>query len=56
MNWEWVVFALGMSLIICGTILGGIYLNYFMKERKKKDEEYKQLKELLKKQQEREKK
>lgn len=45
-----------MSLIICSTILEGIYLNSLKFDRKKKVEEYKQLKELLEKQQEREKK
>lgn len=55
MNWVWVVFSLGIALIISATVLGGIYLRFYIKDRKRKDEEYKQLKELLEKQQEREK-
>ena len=54
MTWQCVVFILGMTLIICSTILGGIHLLFLYLERRKKNKEYKQLNEILQKMAERE--
>ena len=54
MTWEWVVFALGLALILCCTVLGGINMIFLKLDRKKKDKEYKQLNEILQKMAERE--
>ena len=47
MSWQCVVLILGLTMILCCAILGGLHLLFLFLERRKKSGEYKQLKKLL---------
>lgn len=47
MTWEIVVLVLGVFAIVGFTILGWLHLRFLRADRKKKDEEYKKLLEIL---------
>ncbi len=47
MTLQRVVLVLGLTLIVSGAILCGIYLGFLRSDRKKKDKVYSELKDLL---------
>lgn len=54
MSWEIVVFGLGLALILAGFILGIIRMIFLGLNKSKRENEYKELVELLKKMKDRE--
>lgn len=55
MSWEIVVFGLGLALIIAGFIIGLLFMLFlFLSNKSKRESDYKELVELLKKMKDRE--
>lgn len=54
MSWEIVVFGLGLALIIAGFIIGLVFMLFLFLSKRKRESDYKELVELLKKMKDRE--